>query len=99
MSRTYLLNVLVDLLHELLAALRGSGLLEAEFLHELVGLNLFFAERDTIGIQLNFAHLEEGKKIKIYAADADALLRLIKLTHQALMLPQTMPPIAQPMMM
>ena len=99
MSRTYLLNVLVNPLHELLAALRGSGLLETEFLHELVGLNLFFAELDMIGIQLNFAHLEEGIKIKICPADADAHIRLIKLTHQALMLPQTMPPIAQPMMM
>ena len=65
MSRTYLLNVLVNPLHELLAALRGSGLLETEFLHELVGLNLFAAEPDFLGVNFDFAHLKQSTMIRI----------------------------------
>lgn len=48
---------MVDFLHELHAALLGSGLHESELLHELVGFDLLFRELDFVGFHLDFAHL------------------------------------------
>ena len=73
LSHTYILNVLVDSLHELLAALLSSRLLEAELLHELVGLNLFAAEPDFLGVNFDFAHLEQSAMIRISSAIAGAV--------------------------
>ena len=73
LSHTYILNVLVDSLHELLAALLSSRLLEAELLHELVGLNLFAAEPDFLGVNFDFAHLKQSAMIRISSAIAGAV--------------------------